>query len=239
MSRRALCLGPGLALVALMMAGTAPAVTLEDCSEPGQSFEAAFPSGITDTWAEIVLGELAEINAAQSEPAVQAILDRVTAEWSAYEEEPDPDGDGYAVSPQVMETHALLVACLTGVRSAEIESAAQEEEDPEAAMPEDDNETEDLSAPPTPIGSPPDWFASADYPATALREGRSASITYDVTVDAEGAPVGCQASGPPGNSDLELATCETVMAKARFNPAKDAAGRPVVGEVRGKISWAI
>ena len=38
---------------------------------------------------------------------------------------------------------------------------------------------------------------------------------------------------------LDTATCTTVMAKAQFNPALDAAGKPVTGLYANRVRWAI
>ncbi|MBO9696373.1 MAG: energy transducer TonB [Sphingopyxis sp.] len=72
-----------------------------------------------------------------------------------------------------------------------------------------------------------------------MREDRQGVVTYDLTAGSDGSVVGCRASGPPGSADLERATCDAILARARFNLATDEAGRAVVGEVSGNMRWTL
>ena len=131
--------------------------------------------------------------------------------------------------------------CILNARMTELGGIDVPDDEPAVVVAEADElvdeEVEDLSSPPTKIGSGQSWFTTDDYPAAALREGRQGKVKYDLTIGADGKVLGCQASGPPGSSDLELATCEAIMTRARFNPATDIGGNPKKGEFSGEVNW--
>lgn len=219
----------------------AQAASMDQCRTKFDALEAAFPSGITDTWIEILQEELDKINAMNDADSLTAGMDAAIAEYDDYQRDPDPDGDGMAFDPKIIDAKTMLSICLYTARAEEIAPSAEPTEDAADAadLPDEEGESEDLTSPPKPITNQAEWFADINYPITALEEGRSGVVRYDVTVAADGSVAGCQASGPLNSADLELATCSAVLAHARFEPGTDNAGRPVVSEISGTMRWSL
>ena len=138
---------------------------------------------------------------------------------------------------QITTARQGMYVCMYEQRLAEVQGV---EAEPEPAAPAREPEPEpDLSGPPTIIEPSLPWFTSDDYPASALRAERQGEVRYILTIDAGGKVRGCQADGPEGAADLESATCDALMARAQFNPATDARGKPTVGEFEGSIKWTV
>jgi hypothetical protein len=213
------------------------AASIENCREAVSRLDAALPAGLTDIWADIIRERIDGINAQTDAGALYGELDQVWTDYEAYQREPDPDGDGVAMAPEVAEAETGLLECLYNARIAEVTSAFPDDAESveDTGMPAPD----DLEKPPFPANNPGDWFAGLEYPVLAVRENRSGVVRYEVTVGQDGRPVGCQASGPADSADLELATCDAVMAAALFEPATSSEGQPVVGEYSGELNWAI
>lgn len=76
-----------------------------------------------------------------------------------------------------------------------------------------------------------------DYP----REGRDARIgdyvIVAITVGVDGRPVACRIHRPSRDPASDALTCRMAMERFRFNPARDAAGRPVEAVFGWKQSW--
>lgn len=92
---------------------------------------------------------------------------------------------------------------------------------------------------PVPIGSPGEWITSNDYPATALRFEMTGITAFRLTVDAAGIPNRCEIVSSSGFDVLDRATCDRVMVKARFSPARDRKRQPVEGVYLGRIRWVM
>lgn len=78
-----------------------------------------------------------------------------------------------------------------------------------------------------------------EYPTGMLRSGIEGSIYLRVLVDAEGAPTDCLVQEPVVDADYEEFVCDIVMARARYNPARNAAGEAVAGVNFQRIVYAI
>ena len=96
-----------------------------------------------------------------------------------------------------------------------------------------------LQRPPTPIGGPPVWFTSADYPREALRTGRRGTAIARVAVDANGRATECAAVVSSGHTALDARTCEVILARSRFQPALDRGGGAIAATVIVKVKWDI
>lgn len=239
------CLAPVVAAgLSFAKPDVAMAATFQDCQAKVEALHASLPEGITGTWQEILKERLDGINAeADSEAIAGGLSDTITT-YEAYQANPDPDGDGYALAPEVVEAEANLMICLYNARLTEALDAGDPEPDsapPQAASNDDGEEepVEDKTTPATPIGGPGVWFANIDYPVVAMREEREGVVRYEITVERDGSIAGCQASGPPGSADLESATCDALLANARFKPATDSAGAPVRSAFDGTLKWTL
>lgn len=90
----------------------------------------------------------------------------------------------------------------------------------------------------TPI-DPGSWFKENDYPFEAMKNGAQGSVVFEVQVDANGNPTDCQVTKSSGNALLDQATCSVVRSRARFKPATDADGKPVVGLYSTTTVWKL
>jgi protein TonB len=91
----------------------------------------------------------------------------------------------------------------------------------------------------TPRGSLASLVSPDDYPAVALREGRSGTTSFSMTIGPDGRAKDCRISQSSGSADLDNATCRIMRVRARFNPATDAVGEPTVGTYSNRIRWAL
>lgn len=70
---------------------------------------------------------------------------------------------------------------------------------------------------------------SSDYPLGAIRAWpRGARVDVAVRVQLDGRGTDCKVNRSSGNRGIDADTCRLVMAKVRFNPARDERGRPYV-----------
>lgn len=91
----------------------------------------------------------------------------------------------------------------------------------------------------TPRGSLASLVSPDDYPAVALREGRSGTTSFSMTIGPDGRATDCRISQSSGSADLDNATCRIMRVRARFNPATDGAGEPISGTYSNRIRWAL
>ncbi len=98
---------------------------------------------------------------------------------------------------------------------------------------------EKAGAPMMPATNPGSWATNDDYPASAMFEEREGTTGFRLTVGADGLPTNCEITSPSGHDDLDATTCRLVMARARFTPGRDAAGKVVGGTYSNRIRWQI
>lgn len=96
------------------------------------------------------------------------------------------------------------------------------------------------SAPTAAVDAPPQRIAEQspppEYPASALRRGRSGVVVLTVQVDATGRPARVRVSQRSGTRELDRAAVDAVQ-RWRFRPAM-AGGQPVPGEVEVPIEFS-
>lgn len=92
-------------------------------------------------------------------------------------------------------------------------------------------------APPRPIGG--GWITTDDYPAEARRYDRQGTVAFTLAIDAGGRVTDCTITGASGAASLDSATCRLARTRARFTPAKNAAGRAVAGTFSSRVTWAL
>jgi TonB family protein len=78
-----------------------------------------------------------------------------------------------------------------------------------------------------------------DYPASAIANEEQGTVAVRIAVDERGRAADCTVETSSGSAALDAKTCEIVKERARFTPATDAAGRPVAGEFRQRITWQL
>lgn len=77
----------------------------------------------------------------------------------------------------------------------------------------------------------------SDYPAEAARLRQQGLVRYELTIGTDGIPLSCRVLSSSGSPSLDEATCRVMRTRARFIPARDAAGRRTIDRVRHSINW--
>jgi TonB family protein len=103
-----------------------------------------------------------------------------------------------------------------------------------------------LLAAPAPAASPTRAIATvplhrlitnADYPAAAIRAGEQGDVRVRLDVAPEGRVTGCTILASSRSAILDSSTCRILRARARFTPARDAAGKAVADRLETTIAW--
>lgn len=99
----------------------------------------------------------------------------------------------------------------------------------------------DDQQPPTPrsIGNEADWVSPDDYPNEALREERQGVTTTLLVINKSGRVAECRIAESSGHADLDAAACAALTDRARFEPARNARGTPVVGYYPKRVRWQL
>lgn len=90
-----------------------------------------------------------------------------------------------------------------------------------------------------PVTNPGSWVTPDDYPARALREEREGTTAFRLTIGQDGLPSDCEITTSSGHADLDAATCELLIERARFSIGRDAKGNPAGGTYSNRIRWEI
>lgn len=92
-------------------------------------------------------------------------------------------------------------------------------------------------------GRDPEWVGgrirSSDYPLAARMAEAQGTTSVTISVTVQGRPSACHIFHSSHNRDLDAATCDLVMQRFRFRPARDAAGHAVTGEVDYDQEWTL
>jgi periplasmic protein TonB len=81
--------------------------------------------------------------------------------------------------------------------------------------------------PAPPAGSKPRTiFSYDDYPPEALRNHWEGVVRAELTINERGAVEVCRIIQSSGHEVLDAATCNLIIRRARFLPAKDDSGKP-------------
>jgi protein TonB len=82
------------------------------------------------------------------------------------------------------------------------------------------------------------YIQDGDLPAEVVGLGRGAArVGFELTIGPNGRVTGCRITASGGIAALDAATCRIMRARARFRPARDAAGNPVADVVTSAIGW--
>lgn len=112
----------------------------------------------------------------------------------------------------------VLAACLTGAWRAPVHAAGKER---------------DVAV----KGSASEWISSDDYPAPALRFELEGAITALLTIGIDGNVTKCAVIESSKHDVLDLATCDLLKERAKFEPALDRRGRAIESTFRQRFRW--
>jgi len=90
-----------------------------------------------------------------------------------------------------------------------------------------------------PIGDPQSWITADDYPKSALEASGEGSVRVILLVDVAGHAEDCTVQKSSGNSELDILTCNLLRQRAKFSPARDAAGNAKPSKRMQKVHWEI
>ena len=78
-----------------------------------------------------------------------------------------------------------------------------------------------------------------DYPSFAMRRGESGTVAAEWEVAADGSVESCHVVSSSGFRDLDQATCRLITLRMLYDPARDAAGRPVRAKDGTSVTWKL
>jgi protein TonB len=73
-----------------------------------------------------------------------------------------------------------------------------------------------------------DWYSYNDYPDEAADADEQGYVTISFTVGIDGRMTDCKVVRSSGYARLDAVPCKVLPKRARFKPAKDAMGAPIV-----------
>lgn len=85
--------------------------------------------------------------------------------------------------------------------------------------------------------SPARYVSADDYPSQANIEGRDGSTGVSLLIDETGAIRDCIVESASGVATLDAQTCIVIRERAKFTPAKDAAGKPIRSRITYRFRW--
>jgi len=95
----------------------------------------------------------------------------------------------------------------------------------------------EVARPPQPHGTAASLFSVDDYPASARGTGAHGKVVARLTIGTDGRVTGCNIVQSTGFAVLDQATCNILRRRARYGPAVDSHGMPVVSTVDETIVW--
>lgn len=96
-----------------------------------------------------------------------------------------------------------------------------------------------LTSPVIPKTSPGKWVTNDDYPSDAIRKGVQGVVPFRLIVGADGIPTACHVQRPTEPADFSAHACKLLLKRARFDPALDAAGKPVSSYYSSTFSFIL
>jgi protein TonB len=93
------------------------------------------------------------------------------------------------------------------------------------------------ASPVSPITPPPTWITPLDYPAAALKDQSSGTVTFRLEIGEFGIPTSCTILESSGSQLLDDTACALVKARGRFQPARNAAGVAVPSAYINRVRW--
>lgn len=94
-----------------------------------------------------------------------------------------------------------------------------------------------LRSQPRPLAALASYIKHTDYPESALRKRVSGRVVVRLSVGTDGKVGQCAVVVSSTIAALDAQSCTVLAERARFAPAMDANGRPVVAPVVSQITW--
>jgi len=94
-----------------------------------------------------------------------------------------------------------------------------------------------MSVPAKPADEPVRWVRVSDYPEDALRKGQSGVSTLLWTIGTDGTVIDCKVIASSGVDSLDRAGCRAITERARYSPALDKTGKPMISHGMRRVMW--
>ncbi len=88
-------------------------------------------------------------------------------------------------------------------------------------------------------GNPADWITTDDYPPSSIRAEEEGTTVIKWTINTEGRVENCVTTQSSGSNALDQAACRALSRRARYTPAKDAAGNPMATTQTRRVVWRL
>jgi hypothetical protein len=83
------------------------------------------------------------------------------------------------------------------------------------------------------------WLSDNDYPRAAFNAGEQGRVTVVLSVDETGEPQVCTVRATTAPASLAKLSCNLLIQRARFEPARDDRGKAVAGEFVQGVQWSL
>lgn len=82
-------------------------------------------------------------------------------------------------------------------------------------------------------------ISDSDYPIEAIRARAQGNVEIEIHVDTLGRPSACTIVASSGHTSLDEKSCDMVVTRFVWAPARDEAGQPVAATTRRTIRWQL
>jgi len=82
-------------------------------------------------------------------------------------------------------------------------------------------------------------FITKHYPYQALTKGEYGKVSFEVTIEPDGALGSCEVTGSSGFATLDRETCEFIVKYAKLKPVLNAEGRAARAVQQGFVNWQL
>ena len=82
-------------------------------------------------------------------------------------------------------------------------------------------------------------FSGDDYPARALRNEEVGAVKIQYYIGPEGRANSCKLVESSGSAELDNASCQIMLNRARFIPATDENGKKIAGTFDWAMNWTL
>lgn len=91
----------------------------------------------------------------------------------------------------------------------------------------------------TPAEPPGNWIKTSDYPADMRKKWQPGLVQFRLIVGVDGVPTACHIQQSTNPEGFDEAVCKGLMKRARFEPALDAEGKPIVSVYMNLVRFQI
>jgi protein TonB len=78
-----------------------------------------------------------------------------------------------------------------------------------------------------------------DYPSESFKNNEEGQVVFELKIGKDGLPKNCRIVQSSGFERLDNRTCEIMMKRARFQPARLSNGEPAEDYYTNKVTWRI